>query len=116
MEIPYPSSVQVEYGMELEDDTVQWALHVSQAGRKGEGKGTYACAAWPGCAAVLGQTTWPAAEAASQQAKPKERELCLFFLNLRFSLKTILKQFDLGAKTNQHDKSKCIGMYASTCF
>jgi hypothetical protein len=113
MEIPYPSSVQVEYGMELEDDTVQWALHISQAGRKG----TYACAAWPGCATVLGQTTWPAAEAAGQQAKPKERESCFFyFLNLKFSLKTILKQFDLGAKTNLHDKSKCTGMYASTCF
>jgi hypothetical protein len=79
MEIPYPSSVQVEYGMELEDDTDQWALHVSQAGRKGEGKGMYACAAWPCCVAVLGQTTWPAAEAASQQAKPKERESCAFF-------------------------------------
>jgi hypothetical protein len=38
MEIPYPSSVQVEYGMELEDDTVQWALHVSQAGRKEKGR------------------------------------------------------------------------------
>jgi hypothetical protein len=79
MEIPYPSSVQVEYGMELEDNTVQWALHVSQVGRNGEEKGTYACAAWPGCAAVLGQTTWPAAEAASQHAKPKERESCVFF-------------------------------------
>jgi hypothetical protein len=60
--------------------------------------------------------------ASSRSSKPacqteRERELCLlFFLNLKFSLKTILKQFDLGAKTNQHDKSKCTGMYASTCF
>jgi hypothetical protein len=66
MEIPYPSSVQVEYGMELEDDTVQWALHVSQAGRKGEGKGTYACADL----------------ASSQSSKPvgqTERERAVFF-------------------------------------
>jgi hypothetical protein len=80
--------------MELEDDTIQWALHISQTGRKGEGKQTHACAAWPGCAAALGQTTpWPAADAASQQAKSRERELCPFlfiFLNLKFSLK---KQF-----------------------
>jgi hypothetical protein len=87
--------------MELEDDTIQWALHISQTGRKGEGKQTHACAAWPGCAAALGQTD---ALASSRSSKPagkteRERELCPFlfiFLNLKFSLKkTILKLFDL---------------------
>jgi hypothetical protein len=116
MEIPYPSSVQVEYGMELEDNTVQWALHVSQVGRNGEEKGTYACSL-----ARLCRGARPNDLASSRSSKPacqteRERKLCLFFLNLKFSLKTILKQFDLGAKTNQHNKSKCTGMYASTCF